>query len=692
MWLRHQTGLTAEFFKTNIIFFAFFLLIFAALFLGDGKQAAADTFFAGVILSLWIVALYQKQKIRPIPATTQFLWVVVFAAYAVSTLFSDSVGYSISSAARLCMGYLTYRLFYSLSSPKTLHVFAVGVVVFVGFAALVATVFMVFPHLAGGLPLMNLLYANYGHNHLADLLVFVAPLILYWYKDNPSPKTIIALAAFVTALGFTFARGAWILIAGYFLFESLRRGHTKVPRKAPLLASVLLFGLSAAFLVVSIVPSEQKQKPYWFGRGDLGRQVIKSSPINEGRFRYWQQAISAIKERPILGSGPGTFYLESKRLQDAPLSYSWFAHSFPLEALVELGALGAIPLFLLLFYHGKEIIHEIKTEGGGRGDRYATPLAIGAGLTLVYGTYEFNLDFLVVWLLFWATLGVLLGAVVKTGARHEAGRSWTVPICLFIVGSYYCSFAAGLIFSKKAEPAFLIAPYDTDRALRLLDEKTKDKSSPTKTETFFLRAFHKNNPEVMYGLASASTSNLAHPIYERTLVYDPQNIKYAGGLIERLLEEKNTTAIGALVEKLGESILPEKSKETAKQISFMSPTMTTLYAPSLFEDVGSTGSRAEYLAKMYYFLGLAAFEKDARLTEKLWILARDTAPTWGYFHMELAALEYRHFRDALLAAQVLMQCETFEYAKTWCASTPVDKVPQIGSSRTNIKEIPNLIQ
>ncbi|MBU1326569.1 O-antigen ligase family protein [Patescibacteria group bacterium] len=631
MWFRHQKELTAEFFKTNIIFFAFFLLLFAALFLGDGKQAAADTFFAGGMLSLWIVALYQKKKIRPIPAVAQLLWAAVFTAYAISTLFSDSIGYSISSIVRLSMGYLAYHLFYSLSSPKTLRVFAVGAVVFVGLAALVAAAYAIFPSLAGGLPLMNLLYGNYGHNHLADLLVFIAPLIIYWYRDSPSPKTIIVFVAFVAALGFTFARGAWILIAAFFLFESVRRGHIKASRSPTFLAaSVLLFGLSAAFLLIAIVPAEQKQRLRWFGYGDLGRQILKTPPLNEGRLRYWSQAISAIKERPAFGSGPGTFYLQSKRLQNAPLSYSWFAHSFPLETIVELGILGALPLFFLLFHHGKEIVRGFGAGGSGQDARYGTPLAIGAGLTLVYSAYEFNMNFLVVWVLFWSTLGLLLGSVVKPDARPARSRSRTIFICLFVVGIYYSSCAVSLVFSKRAEAAFLIAPHDADRALGLLEHYEKYNKTATSAQIKLIFFFHKKDASVIVAAARISKGDTKDQLYKEVLDIDPMNTACRQEYV-RFLYIDNRWA-------------------------------------SLSQELVRRGARglSESWARPLYQTGLAAV-REGRYNDALpfWSVAVLASPSWSHPSIELASLMV-WTGDTGGAKSVLDICKKDKYANKHC--------------------------
>jgi O-antigen ligase len=673
--------------KTNFIPAAFFLLLFVALFFGDGKQVAVDTFFAGGIISLWIIAFYQKQERRLLPRAARLLWVAVFAAYAVSTVFSDSMGYSISSVARLCMGFLVYSLFYSLSSPKILRAFAIGTVVFVGLAALAATAYTLSPSLAGGLPSMNLLYANYGHNQLAGLLLFGIPIVILGVVPAPPWCQKALFVLFLLSMVFSFARGALILLMAFFLFLFVTK---RLVGKFNIALVIMFTGAAVGLLIATflLAPLFVHAPPTMISDW-LYKQTIKP-PIYESRIRYWLQAVSAIRERPAFGSGPGTFYLQSKRLQPAPSSYSWFAHSFPLEALVELGVLGALPLFLLLFYHGKEVVRGFRFGSGTVDAQYGAPLALAAGLTLIYSVYEYNMNYLIVWLLFWAASGLLFGASVKPDLKRAGSRPWIIYICLFAIGAYYVSSVASNLFSKRATTAFLIAPYDTTQALSFLAEKEKDGNGLTNQETVLLRVFHKNNPEVMYGLARISPTNIAFSIYDRALMYDPQNIQYVSSFIEYLLEEKNTAAIGTLIEKLGESVLPEASRAKARQIPFTSPAIGILYTPSLFKDAGYAGSRSEYLAKTYYFLGLAALEKDARLTEKLWTLARDSSPEWGYFHVELARLEFLYFNDYGRAQDALNYCQKFLSARVQCKQTVLRDLSVTDTEYEQIKAIPYL--
>ena len=89
----------------------------------------------------------------------------------------------------------------------------------------------------------------------------------------------------------------------------------------------------------------EKQNSIYFRQ--LNAFIFKPSVPSDNRLEYWRQAIEAIKERPLFGSGPRTFYLLSRRLQSAPNSWSWFAHSFPLQTAAETGLVG-LSIFLFL--------------------------------------------------------------------------------------------------------------------------------------------------------------------------------------------------------------------------------------------------------------------------------------------------------------------------------------------------------
>jgi O-antigen ligase len=138
--------------------------------------------------------------------------------------------------------------------------------------------------------------------------------------------------------------------------------------------------------------------------GWIIRQIKKPRLAEDGRLRYWNQALSSIKERPLFGSGPGTFYLLSKRYQTAPNQYSWFAHNSIFQWTAELGIVGLslyISLFLSMF---KEVRKSVSLNEFSA----INLLSFGVFLICLNSLYDYTFDFLVIWLIFWNTLAIML--------------------------------------------------------------------------------------------------------------------------------------------------------------------------------------------------------------------------------------------------------------------------------------------
>ena len=384
------------------VFFGFFLV---SLFLGDGKQPFVDVFWALGILALYALryARLGRLSLRPLPRTVSWVWTLLLVYFAGRTLFSDSVAYSVTATVRLIEGYLLYVYFYTITSEDTMKVFVKGLIA-TGLIAIGASwILLLFPKLAEFLPFMNLLYANYGHNHLADLLLPIFPLVLATIHDSRNPNSFdsgnlrnlgwVVLSIYIFGMILTFARGAWVILVLYLLLQFVLRRHALDKR--------LMVGIACLFLVLfgalAIISVKFDSLREGKSSNALIRQIIKRPLTEDSRWGYWKQAAKAIAERPFFGSGPGTFYLQSKRLQEAPQTYSWFSHSFPLETMVEVGLVGAVLMAFVL-------VRSLRRS-------YGSPLFASACLILAYSFFEFNVSYLSIWLLFWSMMGFVMGFV-----------------------------------------------------------------------------------------------------------------------------------------------------------------------------------------------------------------------------------------------------------------------------------------
>lgn len=610
----------------HILFFGF---LFALVLLGDGKQPIGDVVAAAGILCLFVIRRMNGETISHLPPLVTTTWATLLLYLVVRTIFSDSVGYSVTATIRWFMAYLVFVFFSSGPHDEKHNVrFSNSMLWFGVLVVLTSVVVTVFELLGRALPGMNLLYPTFGHNHAANIIVFALPLALY--------RRPLLAVFFGLALVFSFARGAWLLMGGYLAYVLLAsRGISA--RAKQMGVGVVLAGALAVFMLPGV---SNYLPPVISGSPLLQRQIVKES-ILANRLQYWKQAAAAIQQSPLFGAGPGTFYLLSKRLQEAPGSYSWFAHSFPLELFSEIGAIGLIGVIWLI---GGVL------RGAKRG-----PLFHGVVLTLAYSLYEMNLNFLVVWLLFWAAMGILFARARQEESKLPA-QNHLLVMCLGVLALFYLSSVAASVvglFPNMRLFSFYSEPYIVGRAKNMLiGEK-----AALPRELQIIELFHKKDPEV---LAAAG-------LFERAIAQDPHNVEYLAEYIDFLLKKGNTAAIARA---LGVNL-------------DLSPFLTK----ELFVDVGRPTVRSEFLAKAYYFLGFTLLSRDPEQTRSFWTLARDLAPEWGYFHVELASLDYHVVQDKEQANNILINCRKFRFASAQCNDTKINDTNP-GDQYENIKAIP----
>lgn len=660
--------------RTQGVLILFGFVITISLFLGDGKQPLIDVVWACEVLLLYAIYFLQNRKLRVLPRALRAAWATLLGYCVIRTVFSDSVGYSISTTVRLLDAYLVYRLFYSLADKKNAWHGGLGVMLVGAVATIASFVYILFPRFIPSLPQMNLLYASYGHNQLAGLLLFGIPLVIT--RGVPVPtwckKTLLVL--FLSGMVFSFARGAWMLLAAYFAFLLVTK--RLVGKFNTSIVIVFIAAVTGLLVTMFLLAPRFAHGPPILNNDWLYKQTIKP-PVYETRVQYWLQALRAIRERPMFGSGPGTFYLQSKRLQRTPLSYSWFAHSFVLEQLVEVGLIGVVLWGILFVVQGRLLI---------RSRDHA--LLSGVILTFLYSLFEYNLNFLVIWLLFWAALGLLLGAVVKPDERHTGGRPWVMYLSLFVVGAYYASSFTSFLFSKRAETVFLIAPYDTDNALRFLDEKAKNKSSLTKTETFFLRVFHKNDPEAALSLAEILDPPETIRQYEIFLKNDPKNKKAAEiyrEYMKTLLFEQDNKKIGKAVENYLLLVLPDTNKEEILTLDLSE--QERIFRKENLDPLFERSEPRIAVSKTLYLTGLSVSEKSPKTAEKFFMAAAKLSPEWSFYYIELAALYWERIRNESAAEGALAWCRSHKNDGTQCENMSTRTLPALGFYRNAILSI-----
>jgi O-antigen ligase len=584
------------------------------------------------------------------------MWVVLLGYFFVHTFFSDSVGYSISTTIRLVDAYLLYLLFYSLAERNLTKVFA-SLVMFVGAVATLASfVCLLAPSFVRWLPQMNLLYATYGHNQLADLLLFCIPLTMEDWIPTQTVINKLLLVLFLIGLAVSFARGAWVLLLMYFVYLLLTKQRLDSFKKTVVWICVGAFtGLLLLSFLLTVLFSHAQllQNGEW-----MYRQLIKPS-VYEQRLPYWEQAFAGIQINSIIGSGPGTFLLISKKYQINPNEYSWFSHNFFLDQLVEVGLIGAI-LWGIFFVVQARLLRK----------ECSSPLVMSIVLTLLYSCVEYNLNFLAIWVLFWSTLGWI------TGVGQDQKESRSRP-SLFVLGGISVLFVFSLVSSigvvatmnHKSDVAFLSMPFSADTAIISLENHEKSATVIPQNDISLLLFFHAKNPEVLYALAryyvAIHQPAAAMRWYEATIQQDPKNFIYQQEYLQLLIQ--NTLFLQASLEtrQFSVNLLPGKLWGEVNGLPLRSADFTPAWSPVFIEKITSNPTDL-YFAKLYYLLGNNVLSHNSELTKQLWTLARDIYPDMGLLYHELASLEFYDFHDAAAAQKIIASCMKVPHAALHC--------------------------
>jgi O-antigen ligase len=642
---------------------------------------------AGSVFLLWLQN--RKGAGRPVPATTTRWWVLLIALFGARAAFSDSVAYSVSWMVRLVAAYAVYGFFFRLSTPELLRKFSSTIVVLAAGAAAVSMVFIVVPPVYF-MPLMNVLYSTYGHSHLADFLLFVLPIAVFVVIEKQNQRTQTTLGVLLVGFFLTFARGAWMLFGLFFLIVLLRRPPKE--KRALLLPSAAAAGVALVGLMVLQVFSSTpwgRQLPGW-----ISRQTKKPPIVSDVRIGYWKQAVDAIGERPWFGSGPGTFYLQSRRLQEAPNSYSWFAHSFPLEQFVEVGVVGAIPLLLFVIASMWWIYK--KTSRDSAHGPLCRPLWWGAVLVLAQSLFDFNLNYLYLWLLLWATLGILSGATRKIESNERRKLRWTRVFHWGLVGFlffYYGSWIVSKLFisaGNNSTKAFLVAPYQRETTLAFLAKQKAAGSQLSSVEKNLIMYFYQKDPDALLATAPLLDVPTAVRLYTTSFALDPNPpdiLQRHRAYLEFLIEHNKPEKIGPELRALVRASLPSFFAEQSDSIPLDDLSLVFSYRKETIGLLYSTLNRQSGFSKLFYFIGLEVVDKHPVLTKRLWTLARDFSPQWSYFHIELASLENHIFQSNQGSLEALGVCMDHVDAGPHCSRYLKFSLPMPGYFKKDIFSI-----
>lgn len=639
-----------------------FVVLGCLLILGDEKQSVSLIVASAGTIGLFVYDWYVGKRVYKIQESIHIAWLGLFVSLSASTLATLSLGFSIWEIIRYIIAFLLFIYFSNRSAPQ-LYARILGEMATASLALLaVSYAFEISPFLQSMIPKMNLLYKSYGHSHVVDLLVFTLPFIAWRAIKEKSILSIVAFAFISIGFITSYARGVLLLLALAAAISVYRKLKTHHFNRSKLLTMVM-FMMGTVFMGVFFVISPGLP---WVPTTIISPPSQKT-PIYESRINYWKQAALSVRDRPVFGQGPGTFSLVSKKYQDEQSRYSWFAHSYPIQTAVELGVIGLICTTILFYLTLWKKMRIFMARAAI--DWKKQSLILGTVITLLYGFIEMNLDFTVVWLVFWIFLGLVNQPQEQLAVGGKKYREISVIIPLLILGIFYASAvaaAAAQIRTNGIKTAIILAPHDAGIAKKYLEHISDKKNTPSIImDTIFL--FHKHDPEVLAKLAKAQEDTHMYSYYmDKAMQSDPRNRLLIESYVSEISKKNIPTGIHTVARRLVANISTNKEADiryldahwNSMQECFNKSTL--LWADPPYTDT--------YEAKSLYFasLCLVKSQKIHEATELLKI-AVSSLPAWSNIYIDYAAVVWWNGKDKYAAEKIIDLCKENKDARAHCS-------------------------
>lgn len=183
--------------------------------------------------------------------------------------------------------------------------------------------------------------------YLVPAVVFSVVAFFAWKRWMCKALAVVMVVVNASCLILTFSRGGWIGMVASLLVLLLLLAHwwsIYLPRFWRTWALPIVLGTAAAVIVLAIAvvePLRDRVSSIFAGRGDSS---------NNFRINVWMAVIEMIKDRPLLGIGPGNVaFNKIYPLYQRPRFSALSAYSILLEVAVETGLIGlACFVWLLL--------------------------------------------------------------------------------------------------------------------------------------------------------------------------------------------------------------------------------------------------------------------------------------------------------------------------------------------------------
>lgn len=426
-----------------------FFLILSFLPLIEGELLGVGRFiFLAFCLPLSIYLFKRKGRAFTFKAGPLIVIFSLFLFFAtLATIFSPVFSRSLNTLV-LYFAYFIYFLSSQVLVKEKKELFKELLVISILFPSLILCFLSFYfliakepPPFAG----MNLIFANFGHNHLVDFLIFAFPLALVlFFKEKKKNKKLLFLCLnliFLTGFILSFSRGGILMAILEILLFILMLKKTKKLTNREAAAYQLFSFFITLLLVLSLGVSIFGY--YYFGKEKVKglenfflKKAFREPPISS-RLDYYRQTILAFKERSIMGWGLDNFRYLSSKYQSEPNGWSWHSHNHFLQMFAETGIFGGIILLLLIL----SVIKRVRPWLGLDPNLIDIGLKIGLGVSIIHSLFDYDWQFSSVFLLFWTISGFLI--CHSRGSPVEGDKSGSGMIKIYRA---MFLFLGGIIF------------------------------------------------------------------------------------------------------------------------------------------------------------------------------------------------------------------------------------------------------
>ncbi len=643
----------------------FVLLFWISLFLGDGKQTPIDLYWAlATVATIPLWEGYQKPKW----GLSTLLWILLLISATISSIVSWAPGLSLSALMRLGIGFIWFERAKTIQNQELFRLldgFSRFMIAIVPFIMLV----LVFPTVGSLLPPMNLLFAPAGHVPAAYIAIPLLPLVYAWARRKNTRLEWMAVGATILTILLSFSRGAYTLL-GVFLIGTV----PWLKKQGRVVQSISVGGalMLAAFIMFS---SLRLYSPHF----PLARYLTKDHIRVDARLSYIQEAWEGWKRAPIFGTGPSSFLLVSRQFTSSPETVAVSAHNVIAQTLVEYGMVGFLlfaGIVILSAHRARTLIATKKRVALLRTSFLASVL-----FTLALGLVEQSIDRYAVWLLLVISLGVLAQGEKRIRRVPIGIATGLVLLCIGVYGASL--LMSDTIQSWSPAWSWRLSPYHKGRALKMLIHLP---SPATSFERQLLARLFAKDAQVAAALAARSPSpEEAKHWYLMAVTSDPTNWPLEQEYLLFLFREGDSLTLCQEVRRFTNiPALPCNDREFA-----------LIVAGGNFTEALRALATSLGKAKFLYTLGLGYLSRhDQRVAMLLWEKAKDAAPDWGYFHIELASLAASYHKDPDAAIPYLHACLANPLVRKGCQDVLAhpELLPPPGSLKAHIDAIPLFLE